>query len=172
MTEIIEVLSKYGVVVVLSGILACAICGAIKVPVARMIRGKEYGEKAASDKVRNFCTLAAAALSVLFVGLWYGVVDGYEAFYGSKVYAEMLGAFTASKVVYMLYEGFDKASLKKLIHSIIANLRERKVSQREMVGVDGAVIDYVETVQTVLIEELKLPLTEEQRLVLVERLKK
>lgn len=72
----------------------------------------------------------------------------------------------------MLYEGFDKASLKKLIHSIIANLRERKVSQRETVGVDGAVIDYVETVQTVLIEELKLPLTEEQRLVLVERLKK
>lgn len=97
MTEIIEVLSKYGVVVVLSGILACAICGTIKVPVARMIRGKEYGEKAAADKVRNFCTLAAAALSVLFVGLWYGVVDGYEAFYGSKVYAEMLGAFTAKK---------------------------------------------------------------------------
>lgn len=166
--DVIDVINKYGIVVLVSGLIACILCGLLKVPIAKAVRAKYTESKIASDKIRNFCTLVVAILSVVFVAIWYGVTDGAKVFMGTKVYAEMLAAFTAAKVIYMLYEGFDKASLKKLMHSLI----ERTKSKSTVVEpIKDDVINFADKVQTILENDLHMPLVKEQYEILIEKLR-
>lgn len=74
--EILEVIDKYGLVVVIIGLLSSAVCGAIKVPVAKKIRSKALSERAASDRIRAVCTLIVAVSSVIGVVLSVALLFG------------------------------------------------------------------------------------------------
>lgn len=167
--EVIDIMNKYGIVVLIGGLLACIICGLLKVPIAQAIRKKCLDSKIASDKLRNACTLIVAVLSIIFVALWHGLVGGITVFQDTKVYAEMLAAFTAAKVIYMLYEGFDKASIKKLIHTLIDRFRSNKVPSNN-VKIDEFT-DYANKVQAILTNELHMPLVNEQLDILINKLR-
>lgn len=168
--DAIEIINSYGIVVLISGLLACVLCGILKVPISRAVRAKNKDSKVASDKIRYFCTLTVAVLSVIFVAIWYGATGGIKVFVSVKVYAEMLAAFTAAKVIYMLYEGFDKASIKKLVHALFEKFKT-KSSENAATIVTDDVINLADRVQVILAHDLQMPLVKEQYTVLIERLR-
>jgi len=160
--ELLEFINQYGLLVVICGILASIICGAIKVPIARKIKANaELTEKQVSDKIRNVCTLIVAILSVIFVATYHCVTThSFDCLLDKKVYLEILSAFTFSKIAYALYEGCGKVSLKKFIHNLIQKIIDKKQSGEKVESVDI----FLEEIEQFFINEMGLPLTTEQTL--------
>ena len=168
--EILEVIDKYGLVVVIIGLLSSAVCGAIKVPVAKKIRSKALSERAASDRIRAVCTLIVAVSSVIGVVLFRCVtVRSLLPFKTKQLYLEILNAIVFSKIAYMLYEGKGSVSLKKWVHSLWQKIFT-KTTSTEPDGGNGE-FDLISVIQSALTDAVHLPLTDSQKNTLAEYLK-
>ncbi len=168
--EILEVIDKYGLVVVIIGLLSSAVCGAIKVPVAKKIRSKALSERAASDRIRAVCTLIVAVSSVIGVVLFRCVtVRSFSPFKTKQLYLEILNAIVFSKIAYMLYEGKGSVSLKKWVHSLWQKIFT-KTTSTEPDGGNGE-FDLISVIQSALTDAVHLPLTDSQKNTLAEYLK-
>ena len=168
--EILEVIDKYGLVVVIIGLLSSAVCGAIKVPVAKKIRSKGLSERVASDRIRAVCTLIVAVSSVIGVVLFRCVsVRSLLPFKTKQLYLEILNAIVFSKIAYMLYEGKGDISLKKWLHTLwdkLFNKNERTAPEES-----GNGFELISVIQKALTDAVHLPLTDSQKDKLSEYLK-
>lgn len=168
--EILEVIDKYGLVVVIIGLLASAICGAFKIPIAKKIRLKGLSERVVSDRIRAVCTLIVAVLSVISVVLYRCIpVHSLSPLKTKQVYLEILNAIVFSKIAYMLYEGKGKVSLKKWLHTLCDKLfykNERTAPEESDCG-----FELISVIQTALTDAVHLPLTDSQKVTLSEYLK-
>lgn len=168
--EILEVIDKYGLVVVIIGLLASAICGAFKIPIAKRIRSKGLSERVVSDRIRAVCTLIVAVLSVIGVVLYRCIpVHSLSPLKTKQVYLEILNAIVFSKIAYMLYEGKGNVSLKKWLHTLwdkLVNKNERTVPEESDCG-----FELISVIQAALTDAVHLPLTDSQKVTLSEYLK-
>ena len=177
--ELLQLIYEYGLLVVVCGILASMVCGAIKIPVSRKIKARaDLTEKQKSDRIGNVCTLIVAVFSVLFVAAWHCILThSFTCLLEKKVYLEILAAFTFSKIAYGLYEGFGKVSLKKWMHAFVNKIKRKladKKARKQSITVASAVAvtveSFFETIKEFAANEV-IPLTDEQAERLAQELK-
>lgn len=168
--EFIDIVNEYGLVVVVIGLISSVLCGMIKTPIVRHIRSLGLGEKATSDRIRNVCTAIVAIFSIIGVSAYYCILaHSFSPLLNTSVYLEILGAITFSKIAYMLYEGVGVVSIKRGIRSLINKI----CSKAEDLPPEDkdSVTDWVNITQSVLIDTLHMPLTDNQKSVLEQALR-
>lgn len=157
--EIITFMNTYGITALLAGAIACLVCGALKIPIVKLLKKysvqKELSEKSLGDKLRNICNMIVLASCTLFLSVWYGVLNGVDIFLTAEIYTDILTAFTAAKLLYMLYEGAGKVSVKQQLHLLVTKMLSKKSENKENQNV-------LALVQMYLTDQAELPLTEAQ----------
>lgn len=159
--DFMEILTEYGLVVVLAGLIASILCGLIKLPIKKKIFASEtLTDKEKSDRVRNICTAIVAVLSTLEIVIFRCVcAQSFSPLSTAELYTEILTAIAFSKIAYMLYEGVGVVSLKKWIQAVIDKIKN-KVSGTPA---EDSVKDFVSLAQSALTEILHMPLTDSQK---------
>ena len=162
MEQLITYIDTYGLLVVIAGILSSILCGCIKVPIVRAIRAKNLGEKATSNRITSVCTFIIAVFSSVIVIVYTCIkAHSFSPFMGVSLYSDILLAITFAKIAYMLYEGVGSVSLKKLAHQIFAKIKDKAKNKKI-----SSIQDYVELVQSVMVDTLHMPLTDAQKEIL------
>lgn len=160
--ELIELIDTFGLITVICGVISSMLCGIIKLPIVNMIRKYDrtnaIDTKKTSDKIRNACNLIVGLLSVIFVSAWYLLTRSFSVFLDVRIYAEMLGAFTCAKFVYMIYEGIGKCSIKKLLHMLV-NALKLKFNKNHTAAPKTAALSVI---QQFFVDAVHLPLTDDQ----------
>lgn len=161
--DIATLIDKYGLSVVIIGFLAACVCGIFKVPIVKTIQAQGLSEKMTSDRIRNICIAIVAVLSVIGISIYNCVVaKGFTPFLTLQLYIDMLTAITFSQVAYKLYEGVGPVSLKKWVHNIIGKI-SAKFKEGSVKGTTDTPVDWVDIIQTALIEEIHMPMTDTQK---------
>lgn len=166
--EIYELIVQYGIMNVIIGIIACIICGFIKLPIIKKLKAKGYGEKETSQKIGDICTVIVSIVSIAGVMIVKGILKDFDWI---SIASDILVSITCSKIVYALYEGNYKTGNQKLSIKAWAHKVYEKIKAKTSKEIPENVKDVVGIVQNALIEETKLPLTDEQIKHLAEVLK-
>lgn len=160
--ELIELIDTFGLITVICGVASSMLCGVIKLPIVNMIRKYDIANaidaKKTSDKIRNACNLIAGLLSVILISAWYLFTRSFSMFLDVRIYAEMLGAFTCAKLIYMIYEGIGKCSIKKLLHMLLDAIKH-KLNKNQITASKATTISVIQQFFT---DTVRLPLTDDQ----------
>lgn len=160
--ELIELIDTFGLITVICGVISSMLCGVFKLPIVNVIRKYDRANaidaKKTSDKIRNACNLIVGLLSVILVSAWYLLTRSFSVFLDVRIYAEMLGAFTCAKLIYMIYEGVGKCSIKKLCHMLI-NAIKLKFNNNQTAATKTSTLSVI---QQFFVDAVHLPLTDDQ----------
>lgn len=168
----VHILGDYRLIVVLSGIIASIVCGAIKTPIAAYIKAKNLSEKSTSQRLTVVCTIITAVVGVVMV-VFFRCYEAHSlAPFGTvDLYFEIVASVAFSRIFYSMYEGAGPVSLKKWAHVLIEKMFHSKPEAEVVETAVSATVDVAEQIQDFLSNELGLPLTDEQKERLEKRLK-
>ncbi len=168
MEQFISLVESYGLLVVLSGLLASILCGCVKLPIVNAVKKKNLGEKATTNRISSICTILVAVFSVAIIVTWSCLTAGsFKVLLAPEIYSKILLSISFAKIAYMLYEGVGIVSIKKGMHILFQYLKT-KMSQKKV----DSVSEFIDGIQTILIDDLHLPLTDHQKDILRQGLKK
>jgi len=157
--DIIELLGKFGVLAVSSGILASLICGVIKLPIITKIKAKNLDGKETTKRIENACFIVTTALSFIFIAVYYYITERTFGFIKSgQFYGEVFMAMTVAKLTYGTYEA---TQLKALIHNIITSIREKMATLPA--EEKDSIKELAEIAKNVISTKYNLPLTISQQ---------
>ena len=185
--EFVELLTTYGLLAVLIGVASCILTGIIKIPIKIKINKDKENKKSilmneyvladeerkqqiveelnslevnSKNIIRAICTLISAFLSVTGVLLFYiFTVGGWGIFTMPLFYKDIMSAFVVASIIYAIYE---KIGAKALVLKLINAVREYRNKK-------DAIDNTLEIIEKILQEDIRLPLTEEQKIVLTQK---
>ena len=163
-TEIIDLINQYGLVVVISGLLASILCSIVKTPIVHHIQSLGLSEKDQSTRIRTVCLLIVSILSIIFVVTYHCIVaKSLAPFKDIDMYHDIMGSITFSQISYAMYQGIGKVSIKKWLHDLYNTIKNNKESlSEENQEAFDEVTDLITRTRDILKNQLHLPLTDNQ----------
>lgn len=158
-------LEKYALIVVLVGLVSCILTNFIKLPVQKAYRNKAKTDPALTDlvirnKLRTLCTLCVTAFCLVGMLLYYGLtMKSWQMFLNKNLYVDFAAAVAAAKIIYAAYESGDlKFSPKQIWHKFRDWLK-KVTTKTEKIKTS----DVTDLVQDILLNDIGLPLTDDQK---------
>lgn len=186
--DFIAILNEYSVISIFVGIAACIITGIIKLPIKNALNKKvntlvaectvgfvtasesdraviitkiQNTQKKYNDLLQDLCIIITVVFSILGILLYHVFTNTLVTFTTLDPYTEIVTSCVISELMFAAYEKFG---IKTLALNIIKTIRT-KASKQTTKKLD----DVLDTIEKILANDVKLPLTTNQQKLLREK---